>query len=191
MTCGCAGTELHSRLPTTTSHHPAKKAAVLVFFTLIFFSFSPKMQVCARENMVIVCSNGCSNPQPDPEIPVKWRTGLETGMMLMLIWVCCLRSSSCHPPLNSCFCWLTRLLKYFQLNPAAYTDSRMYGQTSNHTVWTTQGWVRMTSPSQGKFKMKLKLFDLTECWHWIDSFIQWFVAASCEIGCLHLEGLKM
>lgn len=111
MTCGCAGMRCRSRLSTTASHAPARKAAVVVFFPPLFsslFLLPPcEMQPGARENRISVCFNGCSIPQvyPDLKIPVKWGASLTTGMMLMLIWVCycffCLRSSLCHLSLNS------------------------------------------------------------------------------------------
>lgn len=85
MTCGCAGTKLLSRRFTTTAHHPARGAIVLVFFSLVFFLLFPKMQCSARENTLIVDSNACSNPQLHAEQPIKWRAALETGIMLMLI----------------------------------------------------------------------------------------------------------
>ena len=97
--------EQRSRLPTTASHAPARKAAAVVFFPLFFFSllsllfffsFPPeKKQLSARENKIIVCFNGCSIPQvyPDLKIPIKWRTGLDNwndayvnlGTLLLLL----------------------------------------------------------------------------------------------------------
>lgn len=69
--------EQHSRLRTTTSHSSARKAVVAVFFAPFFSSlfllFAPEKPLCARENRIVVCFNGCSIPEvyPDLKIPIK------------------------------------------------------------------------------------------------------------------------
>lgn len=75
--------EHRSRLPTTASHAPARKAATVVFvplfFSSLFLLFPPKKQLSARENRIIVCFNGCSIPQvyPDLKIPIKVESRLD------------------------------------------------------------------------------------------------------------------
>lgn len=104
-----------ARAPLSAPYHrisrPCQKSSCGCFlsplFSSLFLLFPPEKRLTARENRIIVCFNGCSIPQvyPDLKIPIKKRTGLTTGMMLMLIWVrsCfyCLKSSLCHLPLNS------------------------------------------------------------------------------------------
>ena len=66
-----------------------EKQLRLFSFPHFFLLFRPEMRLSARENRLIVCFNGCSIPQvyPDRKISTKQRTGLTTGMMLMVIWV--------------------------------------------------------------------------------------------------------
>lgn len=69
-------------------HHsppPCQKRNCACFLFSRFLLLFPNMQTSARESTLIVCSNACSNLQLHAETPIKWRAGLETGIMLILI----------------------------------------------------------------------------------------------------------